>query len=72
VDSLGYFLRSFPMCVILYRKCFGLQVRWSSVVAGSLPDPPTAVFLHGILGCRKNWGRYFVLYISYRLFQFST
>ncbi|MCI01332.1 alpha/beta hydrolase domain-containing protein 11-like, partial [Trifolium medium] len=21
----------------------------------SLPDPPTAVFLHGILGCRKNW-----------------
>lgn len=22
----------------------------------SLPDTPTAVFLHGILGCRKNWG----------------
>ncbi|PNY15028.1 esterase/lipase [Trifolium pratense] len=24
----------------------------------SLPDPPTAVFLHGILGCRKNWGSF--------------
>lgn len=23
----------------------------------ALPDPPTAVFLHGILGGRKNWGR---------------
>ena len=22
------------------------------------PDPPTAVFLHGILGSRKNWGMY--------------
>lgn len=23
---------------------------------GSLPEPPTAVLLHGILGSRKNWG----------------
>lgn len=22
----------------------------------SLPEPPTAVLLHGILGSRKNWG----------------
>ena len=29
----------------------------------SLPDTPTAVFLHGILGSRKNWGRYFTLLI---------
>ena len=27
----------------------------------SLPDPPTAVFLHGILGSQKNWGRFFTL-----------
>lgn len=22
----------------------------------SVPEPPTAVLVHGILGCRKNWG----------------
>jgi hypothetical protein len=27
----------------------------------SKPDPPTAVLLHGILGSRKNWGKYPVL-----------
>lgn len=25
----------------------------------SVPEPPTAVLLHGILGSRKNWGRYY-------------
>ncbi|KAF5180407.1 Pti1-like tyrosine-protein kinase, partial [Thalictrum thalictroides] len=28
----------------------------SSVASNSLPDRPTAVLLHGILGGRKNWG----------------
>ncbi|MED6218115.1 hypothetical protein PIB30_023830 [Stylosanthes scabra] len=36
----------------------GVQVRWNSVLDRSIPDPPTAVFLHGILGCRKNWGTF--------------
>nr|XP_011462124.1 PREDICTED: abhydrolase domain-containing protein IMO32-like [Fragaria vesca subsp. vesca] len=35
-----------------------LQVKWSSVRDKSLPEPPTAVFLHGILGSRKNWGNF--------------
>jgi len=26
----------------------------------SVPEPPTAVLVHGILGSRKNWGRYLV------------
>jgi hypothetical protein len=28
----------------------------------SIPDPPTAVLLHGILGSRKNWGTRAVLH----------
>lgn len=52
------YLDLFPIGVILCPKCLALQVRWSSVVDSSLPDPPTAVFLHGILGGRKNWGQY--------------
>ncbi|KAF5201045.1 hypothetical protein FRX31_009368, partial [Thalictrum thalictroides] len=35
-------------------------VEWSSVASNSLPDWPTAVLLHGILGGRKNWGGYLV------------
>ncbi|CAN6584332.1 unnamed protein product [Malus baccata var. baccata] len=35
----------------------GAHVKWSPavVVDRSLPEPPTAVFLHGILGSKKNW-----------------
>ncbi|MCD7457265.1 hypothetical protein HAX54_034698 [Datura stramonium] len=33
-------------------------VRWSYIMEGSLPEPPTAVLLHGILGSRKNWGSF--------------
>ncbi|RRT70788.1 hypothetical protein B296_00030266, partial [Ensete ventricosum] len=31
-------------------------VSWNSFMDKSIPDPPTAVLLHGILGSRKNWG----------------
>lgn len=37
-----------------------MQVRWSSVMDRTTPDPPTAVFLKGIFGSRKNWGRHFL------------
>lgn len=30
----------------------------------SLPEPPTAVFLHGILGSRKNWGTWVLQFIE--------
>ncbi|ESW28997.1 hypothetical protein PHAVU_002G035500 [Phaseolus vulgaris] len=44
--------------ILAYDLIQGELVRWSSVMDRSLPDPPTAVFLHGILGCRKNWGTF--------------
>ncbi|KAF5479411.1 hypothetical protein F2P56_000233 [Juglans regia] len=44
--------------ILAYDLVQGALVRWSSVVDSSLPDPPTAVFLHGILGSRKNWGTF--------------
>ncbi|XP_061366147.1 uncharacterized protein LOC133309408 [Gastrolobium bilobum] len=44
--------------ILAYDLIQGALVRWSSVMDKSLPDPPTAVFLHGILGCRKNWGTF--------------
>ncbi|XP_019444616.1 PREDICTED: uncharacterized protein LOC109348582 isoform X2 [Lupinus angustifolius] len=43
---------------LAYDLIQGALVRWSSVMDRSLPAPPTAVFLHGILGCRKNWGSF--------------
>ncbi|KAG2714109.1 hypothetical protein I3760_03G010300 [Carya illinoinensis] len=47
-----------PSEILAYDLVQGALVRWSSVVDSSLPDPPTAVFLHGILGGRKNWGTF--------------
>ncbi|XP_020575813.1 protein ABHD11 isoform X2 [Phalaenopsis equestris] len=44
--------------VLTYELIQGSLVRWNSVVDKSVPDPPTAVFIHGILGCRKNWGSF--------------
>ncbi|PPR99736.1 hypothetical protein GOBAR_AA20928 [Gossypium barbadense] len=37
-----------------------ILVKWSSMVVlnRSIPEPPTAVLLHGILGSRKNWGSF--------------
>ncbi|EXB75378.1 hypothetical protein L484_012752 [Morus notabilis] len=47
-----------PPEILAYDLVQGALVRWSSVADRSLPDPPTAVFLHGILGSRKNWGTF--------------
>lgn len=47
-----------PSEILGYDLVQGALVRWSSVMDKSLPDPPTAVFLHGILGSRKNWGTF--------------
>lgn len=44
--------------ILAYDIVQGALVRWSSVMDRSLPEPPTAVFLHGILGSRKNWGTF--------------
>ncbi|XP_047329378.1 putative esterase/lipase HI_0193 isoform X2 [Impatiens glandulifera] len=35
-----------------------ILVRWSYIMDKSVPHPPTAVLVHGILGCRKNWGSF--------------
>lgn len=44
--------------ILAYDLIQGAHVRWSSIMDRSFPDPPTAVFLHGILGSRKNWGTF--------------
>uniref|UniRef100_A0A1D1XFC7 Putative esterase/lipase HI_0193 n=1 Tax=Anthurium amnicola TaxID=1678845 RepID=A0A1D1XFC7_9ARAE len=47
-----------PAGVLAYDLVQGALVRWNSLMDKSIPDPPTAVLLHGILGCRKNWGSF--------------
>ncbi|XP_057974654.1 uncharacterized protein LOC131162324 [Malania oleifera] len=44
--------------ILAYDLIQGALVKWSSIVDKSIPDPPTAVLLHGILGSRKNWGTF--------------
>lgn len=44
--------------VLAYDLIQGSLVRWNSFMDKSVPDPPTAVLLHGILGGRKNWGSF--------------
>ncbi|XP_020519010.1 protein ABHD11 isoform X3 [Amborella trichopoda] len=41
-----------------YDLVQGALFRWSTVMDRAIPDPPTAVLLHGILGARKNWGSF--------------
>ncbi|GMH31246.1 hypothetical protein Nepgr_033089 [Nepenthes gracilis] len=41
--------------VLAYELVQGALVRWSSLMDKSVRDPPTAVLVHGILGCQKNW-----------------
>ncbi|XP_028798812.1 protein ABHD11 isoform X2 [Neltuma alba] len=44
--------------ILAYDLIQGELVTWSSAMDRPLLDPPTAVFLHGILGSRKNWGTF--------------
>ncbi|XP_028082435.1 protein ABHD11-like isoform X1 [Camellia sinensis] len=47
-----------PSDILAYDLVQGAHVRWSYIMDKSVPDPPTAVLLHGILGSRKNWGTF--------------
>ncbi|OAY83257.1 Alpha/beta hydrolase domain-containing protein 11 [Ananas comosus] len=47
-----------PGGVLAYELVQGNLVQWNCFRDKSVPDPPTAVLLHGILGCRKNWGSF--------------
>ncbi|KAH1032198.1 hypothetical protein J1N35_044372 [Gossypium stocksii] len=49
-----------PSSILAYELVQGKLVKWSSMVVlnRSIPEPPTAVLLHGILGSRKNWGSF--------------
>ncbi|KAI8568654.1 hypothetical protein RHMOL_Rhmol02G0217300 [Rhododendron molle] len=48
-----------PSDILAYDLVQGAHVRWSYILDKSVCDPPpTAVLLHGILGCRKNWGTF--------------
>ncbi|KAM0925903.1 hypothetical protein ACQ4PT_003802 [Festuca glaucescens] len=44
--------------VLAYELVQGKLVQWNSFMDKSIPDPPTAVLLHGILGSGKNWGSF--------------
>lgn len=44
--------------VLAFDLVQGELVKWGSAMDKSMPDPPTAVLLHGILGSRKNWGTF--------------
>ncbi|KAM7473037.1 hypothetical protein LguiA_011220 [Lonicera macranthoides] len=47
-----------PSEILAYDLVQGANVTWSYIMSNSVPEPPTAVLLHGILGGRKNWGTF--------------
>uniref|UniRef100_A0A0C9QVG4 TSA: Wollemia nobilis Ref_Wollemi_Transcript_5885_1661 transcribed RNA sequence n=1 Tax=Wollemia nobilis TaxID=56998 RepID=A0A0C9QVG4_9CONI len=49
---------SVPAGVLAYELMQGALVRQSVFKERPVPEPPTAVLLHGILGGRKNWGSF--------------
>ncbi|XP_022152449.1 protein ABHD11 [Momordica charantia] len=44
--------------ILAFDLVQGALVKWSNIMDRPSSDPPTAVFLHGILGSRKNWGTF--------------
>jgi hypothetical protein len=46
-----------PPRVLAYDLVQGALVKWRWKDDKSVPDTPTAVLLHGILGSGKNWGQ---------------
>ncbi|KAH0939063.1 hypothetical protein HID58_006524 [Brassica napus] len=47
-----------PPRILAYDLVQGALVKWTWKEDKSVPDTPTAVLLHGILGSGKNWGQY--------------
>ncbi|GFQ00628.1 alpha/beta hydrolase domain-containing protein 11 [Phtheirospermum japonicum] len=47
-----------PADILAYDLVQGADVRWSYILDKRMPQPPTAILLHGILGSRKNWGTF--------------
>lgn len=47
-----------PSEVLAYDIVQGALVKWCFINDKSIPEPPTAVLLHGILGSKKNWGTF--------------
>ncbi|CAH8282632.1 unnamed protein product [Eruca vesicaria subsp. sativa] len=47
-----------PPRILAYDLVQGALVKWRWKEDKSVPDTPTALLLHGILGCGKNWGTF--------------
>ncbi|KAL6492773.1 hypothetical protein OROGR_032532 [Orobanche gracilis] len=47
-----------PADILAYDLVQGADVKWSYILDKTVPEPLTAVLLHGILGSRKNWGTF--------------
>ncbi|KAJ9567676.1 hypothetical protein OSB04_003642, partial [Centaurea solstitialis] len=59
LSTIGVLIFYLVVCLFLIlHVTFCAQVRWSYIADKSVPCPPTAVLLHGILGSRKNWGTF--------------
>ncbi|KAL2894556.1 Protein ABHD11, partial [Bienertia sinuspersici] len=59
VNGYGDGKRQF-LKILKFEKIIEAGVKWSSLMDKSVPEPPTAVLIHGILGCRKNWSMFHI------------